>query len=143
MGKGIIYMVDPVFGTNDYGKPKMLTENQTLANNFLMLLLGKPGFFPSLPMIGIDISRYLYMFVDDINIDELKSKIAVQCTDFLPAIRQGDFDIQKTTFRDRTLLMFSLPAISDTNNVPVMLGVTTDTSGNVIYRFVEGKTQIL
>lgn len=136
-------MVDPVFGTNDYGKPKMLTENQTLANNFLMLLLGKPGFFPSLPMIGIDIGQYLYKFVDDINVDELKSKIAIQCSDFLPAIRSGEFDIQKTTFKDRTLLIFTLPSISDTNDLAVMLGVTTNTSGEVIFRFVEGKKQIL
>lgn len=136
-------MVDPVFGTNDYGKQKMLTENQTLANNFLMLLLGKPGFFPSLPMIGIDIEQYLYAFIDEINIEQLKAKIAVQCSDFLPAINQGNFDIQKTTMKNRTLLVFTLPSISDTNEYPIILGVTTNDSGEVIYRFVEGKQQIL
>ena len=136
-------MVDPVFGTNDYGKQKMLTENQTLANNFLMLLLGKPGFFPSLPMIGIDIEQYLYAFIDEINIEQLKAKIAVQCSDFLPAINQGNFDIQKTTMKDRTLRVFTLPSISDTNEYPIILGVTTNDSGEVIYRFVEGKQQIL
>ena len=133
-------MVDPAFGVNEYGKPKMLTEDQTLVNNFLLLLLGKPGFYPSIPTIGIDIQQYLYMFIDDINLDELKAKIAVQCNDFLPAIREGNFDIQKTVIRDKVLLVFTLPTIRKNQS---LLGVTTDGSGKVIFRFVEGKKQIL
>lgn len=133
-------MVDPAFGVNEYGKPKMLTEDQTLVNNFLMLLLGKPGFYPSIPTIGIDIEQYLYTFIDDINLDELKAKIAVQCNDFLPAIREGNFDIQKTVMRDKILLVFTLPSVAKTQT---LLGVTTDGSGKVIFRFVEGKKQIL
>ena len=133
-------MVDPAFGVNEYGKPKMLSEDQTLVNNFLLLLLGKPGFYPSIPTIGIDIQQYLYMFIDDINLDELKAKIAVQCNDFLPAIREGNFDIQKTIMRDKVLLVFSLPTITKKQT---LLGVTIDGSGKVIFRFVEGKKQIL
>ena len=93
-------MVDPMFGVNEFGKPLMLTENQTYVNNFLMLLLGKPGFFPSIPNIGIDISQYLYTAVDDLNVDTLKSKISVQCTDFIPFISDGRFDIIKTTLNE-------------------------------------------
>ena len=133
-------MVDPAFGVNEYGKPKMLTEDQTLVNNFLLLLLGKPGFYPSIPTIGIDIEQYLYTFIDDINLDELKAKIAVQCNDFLPAIREGNFDIQKTVMRDKILLVFTLPSVAKKQT---LLGVTTDGSGKVIFRFVEGKKQIL
>ena len=133
-------MVDPAFGLNEYGKPKMLSEDQTMVNNFLLLLLGKPGFYPSIPTIGIDIEQYLYTFIDDINIDDIKAKIAVQCSDFLPAIREGNFDIQKTIMKDRVLLVFVLPTISKKQS---LLGVTTDGSGKVIFRFVEGKNQIL
>ena len=114
--------------------------DQTMVNNFLLLLLGKPGFYPSIPTIGIDIEQYLYTFIDDINIDDIKAKIAVQCSDFLPAIREGNFDIQKTIMKDRVLLVFVLPTISKKQS---LLGVTTDGSGKVIFRFVEGKNQIL
>lgn len=136
-------MVDPTFAVNDYNKPLMLTEQQTLANNFLALLLGKPGFFPSIPSLGINISQYLYRFEDELDIDGLKSRIAMQCTDFIPSINEGNFDIKKTTMNGRTLLIFQLPMVGDTNEYELALGVTTNSSGEVIYRFVENKKQIL
>ena len=136
-------MVDPVFGVNEFGKPRMLTETQTYVNNFLTLLLGKPGFFPSLPDIGIDIAQYLYMHLDDINVETLKSKIATQCADFIPLIVDGRFDIVKTNLYNRTVLIFILPEIDDTNDLAVSIGVTTNNNGEVIYKFVENKYQIV
>lgn len=136
-------MVDPTFGINEFGKPLILTETQTYVNNFLMLLLGRPGFFPSIPNIGIDIGQYLYMPTDELNTEQLKSKIAFQCTDFLPFISDGRFEIIKTTMNNRTLLVFVLPMIDDTNNLAVSIGVTTNNNGEVIYKFVESKQQII
>ena len=136
--------VDPTFATNDYNKPKMLTNLQTYVNNILVLLFGKPGFYPSIPSIGMDIYQYLYKFEDEINADEIKMKLVSQCRDFLPEVQNGNFDVFKTTYNGRTLLVFKLPPITDVTRCDVAVGVTTNERGEMVYNFVENnETQIL
>lgn len=136
--------IDPTFSINDYNEPKMLSGKETYVNNIMMLLFGKPGFYPSIPSIGMDIQQYLYRFEDEINTEDIKSKLSVQCRDFLPEIQNGEFDVVLTTYNDRVLLIFKLPIIDDTNNGDLVLGVTTNTAGEMIYNFVEsGGTQVL
>ena len=59
--------VDPAYGVNDFNETKVLSESQTLINNILMILFGKPGFYPSIPWLGMDIYQYLYSFEDGID----------------------------------------------------------------------------
>lgn len=136
--------LDPTFAINDYNKPKILTNLQTYVNNVLLLLFGKPGFYPSIPSLGMDIQKYLYMFDDEINVDEIKNILVKQCNDFLPEISSGEFDVLKTVYRDRILLIFKLPIIDDTASKEVAIGVTTNTRGEIVYNFVENSnTQTL
>lgn len=135
--------LDPTFSVNNFNKPKVLSNMETYVNNILMLLFGKPGFYPSLPKIGMDINQYLYNFVDDVNTEQIKSKLAQQCKDFLPEIENNEFDVIKTVFNDRLLLIFKLPIIDDTAQFSVSLGITTNAKGEMVYRFVENKNQIL
>lgn len=136
--------IDPTFSINDYNEPKMLTNKETYVNNIMMLLFGKPGFYPSIPSIGMDIHQYLYKFEDEINTDYIKNKLSTQCKDFLPEIQNGELDVVKSTYNGRILLIFKLPIIDDTNKGDLILGVTTNASGEMIYKFVDdGGTQIL
>lgn len=135
--------LDPTFSVNDFNKPKVLTSMETYVNNILMLLFGKPGFYPSLPTIGMDISQYLYRFEGEVNTEEIKIQLATQCSEFLPEIQNDNFDVVKTVFNDRLLLIFRLPIIDDTQEYSVSLGVTTNTRGEMIYKFVENKTQVI
>ena len=133
--------IDPSFGIDDFNRPKMLSKRETYKNNVLTLLFGKPGFFPSIPSIGMDIRQYLYQFEDEINIPGLKGKLAAQCADFLPEIQSGELDIVKTTYQNRTLLIFQLPVIDDTNEFHLTLGVTTNARDQIIYKFIDSKTK--
>jgi len=136
--------IDPTFAVNDYNKPKMLSNKETYVNNIMMLLFGKPGFYPSIPSIGMDIQQYLYKFEDEINVEDIKNKLSIQCKDFLPEIQNGDLDVMKTVYNERMLLIFKLPLIDDTNDCDVVIGVTTNTRGEIVYNFVESsKAQIL
>ena len=58
--------IDPTFGLNNFNQTKVLSETETLVNNILMVLFGKPGFYPSIPALGMNIGQYLYNFADDI-----------------------------------------------------------------------------
>lgn len=131
------YSIDPTFTINDYNKPKMLSTLETYVNNILILLFGKPGFYPSIPSIGLNIQQYLYKFEDDINPEEIKNQLVSQCKDFLPEVNNGDFDVITTVYNDRTLLIFKLPVITDTKAYAVAIGVTTNVKGEIIYNFVE------
>ena len=135
--------VDPTFSINNYNKPKILTEKETYVNNVMMILLGKPGFLPSIPSLGMDIQQYLYMFEDDINVNSIKTELANQCSDFLPEIRSGELDVYKTTYKNHTMLIFKLPEVNDTAQSNIAIGITTNSSGELIYNFVVSKAQTI
>jgi hypothetical protein len=136
-------VVDPTFGINDFNQPKVLSETETVARNILLLLFGKPGFYPSMPDIGMDIGQYLYGFEDEINTEEIKSELADQCSEFLPEVTTGEFDIIKTTHNDQPLLIIKIPVIIDNKTIAMALGITINTKGELIYNFIENKQQLL
>lgn len=130
--------VDPTFGINDFNKPKVLTEAETYVRNLLMILFGKPGFYPSIPELGMDIKQYLYQFSDEIDTADLKSKLAYQCDDFLPLLNDGDMEIYSTTVNNETLLIFVLPLLIDDKSIALSLGVTVNAKGEMVYNFMIG-----
>ena len=135
--------VDPTFGVNDYQKPKVLTEMETVVRNILMVLTGRPGFYPSIPDLGMDIGQYLYQFPEDIDENEIKQELANQCNEFLPMVESGDIDVQKGNYHNHTVLVFILPVINDTERRDVALGVSVNDKGEFIYNFVEDKYQMI
>ncbi len=136
--KGMTIMpVDPVYGVNDFNRPKVLAEDETYVNNLLMILFGKPGFYPSIPYLGMDVGSMLYMFEDEINVDKIKTDLAYQCLDFLPLIDNGDLDVVVTTYKGRTMLIFQLPIIYKKKTTTLTVGVTLNDKGQLIYQFEE------
>lgn len=71
---------DFAFGTDTMGRPKVLSSFQIGVNAVLTLLFMKPGQFPSIPDLGIDIESYLHEYSDDPNIPiEIRNKLSDQC----------------------------------------------------------------
>ena len=135
--------IDPTFAIDDFNRPKVLSETETFVNNILTLLLGEPGFYPSLPSIGLNIKQHLYNFFDDINTEDIKAELVRQCRDFLPSVDSGDFDVQKAIYNGNTVLLFQLPTIDDIVKNSVALGVTINEKGEFVYNFIEGKYQTI
>ena len=61
--------VDPAFGVDSFNRPKVLSETETIVNNILFILFGKPGSYPSIPSLGMDIEQYLYLFEQSVSDD--------------------------------------------------------------------------
>ena len=101
--------VEPNFGLDDFGRAKYLNETEALANSILNLLFGKPGFFPSMPDLGINIQSILYSFWDEVNVDQLKAEIVTQCQSFSQYIKTGELDVIKTYNNSQPLLLIVLP----------------------------------
>ena len=129
--------VDPVYGVNVFQETKILSESQTLVNNILMILFNRPGFYPSIPWLGMDIGQYLYSFSDSIDELQIKTKLGTQCKELIPNIREGSVDVYSMDYDGRPLLMFLLPVLVDNRTAIISLGITINERGEMIYNFVE------
>lgn len=74
------------FGLDNFGRQKILSQSESVAQLIVNLLLMKPGQMPSMPHIGINIKKYLYEFEDNINTGALQKEIEEQCSTLIPYI---------------------------------------------------------
>lgn len=135
--------VDPTFEVDDYNRGKILNESQTIAYNILTLLFAKPGFYPSIPALGMDITSYFYRFSDDDLVNEIKSKLVSQCSDFLPSIESEDLYIEKTDYKGQPMLVFIIPTIILDKRNELVLGITVADTGQMQFNFTFNKQQYL
>ena len=135
--------VDPTFEVDDYNRGKILNESQTIAYNILTLLFAKPGFYPSIPSLGMDITSYFYRFSDDDLVNEIKSKLVSQCSDFLPSIESEDLYIEKTDYKVQPMLVFIIPTIILDKRNELVLGITVADTGQMQFNFTFNKQQYL
>lgn len=71
---------DVVLDSDSMYKPKVLSTFELGINTIIMLLLMKPGQYPSIPELGIDIESYLFEYDDDVKLPSLiKDKLLNQC----------------------------------------------------------------
>lgn len=67
---------DVLMDTDSFNKPKVISTFQLCVNSVLALLLMKPGQYPSIPELGIDIEQYLHEYSDDKSIPAtIKTKL--------------------------------------------------------------------
>ena len=73
-------------------KPKVLSSFETAVNIVLTLLMMKPGQYPSIPELGINIDQYLHEYSDVKSItNDIRNKIYDQCNRLM---LMPNFDIQ-------------------------------------------------
>lgn len=71
---------DVILDYDSMYKPKILSSFDLAINTILMLLMMKPGQYPSIPELGIDIESYLFEYDDDIKLPSIiKDKLMNQC----------------------------------------------------------------
>lgn len=71
---------DTTFELNEFNEPRIRSELETLKDVILFILFSKPGQYPSLPTIGMDLQDRLYEFYDEIDPEQLKAEITEQCS---------------------------------------------------------------
>ena len=126
---------EPVFGINEFNEAKYLNETETVATGILNLLFGKPGFFPSMPNLGLDIPQIIYSFWDEIDPIVLKAQIVTQCKSFKQFADDGSLDIIKAKYKSKPLLLIVIPMIIKDKKEHLTIGITQDTNGNTSYNY--------
>ena len=127
---------EPSFGVNVFDQAKYLNETETIANAMLNILVAKPGFFPSMPDLGMDVPNLLYSFWDEIDTNTLKAKLVSQCSAFKQFVDDGSFDIVKSSYKNQPLLLFVLPVVVKNIKEHLAIGITQDSNGNTSYNYV-------
>lgn len=71
---------DILLDTDSFYKPKVIGSFDLIINSIIMLLYMKPGQYPSIPELGINIESYLHEYSDDANIpNKIQSLLYDQC----------------------------------------------------------------
>lgn len=71
---------DVLMDVDSFGKPKVISTFEMCINSILLLLKMKPGQYPSIPELGIDVEQYLHEYSNDSKIlSEIQSKLYDQC----------------------------------------------------------------
>jgi hypothetical protein len=126
---------EPSMGLNNFQKAKYKNETETVAASILNLLFGRPGYFPSMPTLGINIQSYMYSFWDEINPEAIKSKIARQCDAFSEYIQTSELDVLKMEYKGKPVLLIVIPVQIKTVNKTLGIGLGKDDKGNITYNY--------
>lgn len=134
---------DTTFELNEFNEPRIRSEIETLKDVLLFVLFAKPGQYPSLPMIGMDIASNLYSFYDELNVDEMKSQIIDQCSILGSYINSNQIMIKKLIYRDQPSLIIDIEGSERFpanykhdqigNSKRYMIGITYDELNQMIY----------
>lgn len=99
------------FGQDNFSKPKILNEKDTISTIILNLLLMKPGNMPSLPHLGINIKKYLYAKEDEISVDDLKNQIYSQCSELFPWLVSDEVKLFTNRVDGKDVLIIYIPVL--------------------------------
>ena len=107
-----------------------------LVNAILMMLFGKPGFYPSIPTLGIYIQQYFHYRQEELDIDAIKTALSLQCSILSDYISEGSIDVQKTlTDSGKLALLVLVPTTEQVSNNMLVVGISTDESGTIVYNY--------
>lgn len=129
---------DVLFDTDEMYKPKIISTFEMCVNSILTLLRMKPGQYPSIPELGIDVEQYLHEYSDD---KKIAMTIQRQLSEQLSALDYTGINID--VFND--VMPDGKPALvirvrgTDTLTYhmkleDVVIGITYDTLGQLYTR---------
>lgn len=105
---------DCTFELNDYNEPRLRDEAETLKNIVLLILFMKPGQYPSIPYLGMDIQNRLYSFYDEIDESSITRELMEQCQFLGAYIRNGSIVVKKMIYQNMpSLIIYISPKIID------------------------------
>lgn len=96
---------DCTFEMDDFNKPRLREEAELVKNVVLLILFMKPGQYPSIPWLGLNVRDKLYSFYDEIDESALTRELSEQCQVLGTYIQQGDIIIKKMMYRNMPSLL--------------------------------------
>ena len=99
---------DATFEINDFNQPKILSDVEMMKNILLYLLFSKPGDYPSLPEVGMNLNDLLYNYYDDIDESLIKDRLIQQCPALEFFFNSGNIQIKKVKYRNQPSMIIHI-----------------------------------
>lgn len=115
--------IEPTFGIDEFRKPNVLKGWEAMVQTLLIILFGKPGFYPSIPDLGMDIHQYRYMDFDELNTEMIKTELLYQYPLLEDELEDGSVDVRKAIRNDNPVLLFVINVTNETKQSKVLVGV--------------------
>lgn len=100
---------------DDFQKSTIYNRHQSLVNYILNILLMKPGNLPTMPELGVNITKYIKNNMSEIlDPAQLQGLIASNCKDMLPFIDESRIFVANDIIHNgRSYLIISIPLIEE------------------------------
>lgn len=127
---------EPAFGLDSFRKPLVYEDWQVVAQSIIIVLFGRPGFYPSIPQLGVHIQDIMYEKIDDIDTDNLRGILAHQLEVFSDIIQSDDMKIAiKNTTGGNPVLIIALPIYTGDERSVVAVTITATEDGGIQYNY--------
>ena len=127
---------EPAFGLDSFRKPLVYEDWQVVAQSIIIVLFGRPGFYPSIPQLGVHIQDIMYEKIDDIDTDNLRGILAHQLEVFSDIIQSDDMKIViKNTTGGNPVLIIALPIYTGDERSAVAVTITATEDGGIQYNY--------
>lgn len=134
---------DTTFELNEFNEPRIRSEAETLKDVLMFVLFSKPGQYPSLPLIGMDIQSRLYSFFDEINVEDLKTELVSQCQMLDVYLNDNTIQLLKTMYKGQPSLLINISATESypenymrdhtRSSSEYLIGITYDELNRMVY----------
>lgn len=127
---------EPAFGLDSFRKPLVYEDWQVVAQSIIIVLFGRPGFYPSIPQLGVHIQDLMYEKIDDIDTDNLRGILTHQLEVFSDIIQSDDMKIAiKNTTGGNPVLIIALPIYTGDERSAVAVTITATEDGGIQYNY--------
>jgi hypothetical protein len=125
------------FGVDNFQQPKILSPQETVAQIILNLFTMRPGGYPSLPHIGINIRDYLYSLDDAIDVEGLKEKIYTQCSAIMSFVSIGDVQVLVIPNPNdgQSILLIMIPLIGFSDETTLLVGFKQGDTNELLFNY--------
>jgi phage baseplate assembly protein W len=83
-----------------YGRAAEYTDTSAMILGVRNILLTRKGNFPFNPSFGIDIERYQFDLLDDVQLGEIRSELARQIAEYMPSFQNVAVEVRAVTDTD-------------------------------------------
>lgn len=126
---------EPAFGQNDFRKPRVMTGPEVVIQSVLMVLFGKPGCYPSIPELGMEIQKNRVWRIDEAKLEEIRDTLSYQCG----LIRDGFIEnAPQVTIgyieSDKPVLLIQIPVTNEDERFNIIVGIT-ERDNETVYNY--------
>ena len=104
------------YGLDDFQRMKVYTEAESIARYILNILLMRPGNYPGLPHIGLNVRQLLYDNLETFDATALKEQIYTQCGEIMPNIISNEIFAGVIEYNGITFLLIRIPVEVDSTS---------------------------